>query len=72
MSLLCHQVTSSGQPFWSGPKRCPKPIIFDPTEVSEEIFIHTIHPTHINIAIFTYGLHSISVHIVCQDIQHQT
>ncbi|XP_025206612.1 ubiquitin-like modifier-activating enzyme 1 [Melanaphis sacchari] len=23
------QTTSSGQPFWSGPKRCPKPIIFD-------------------------------------------
>ncbi|XP_050429029.1 ubiquitin-like modifier-activating enzyme 1 [Adelges cooleyi] len=23
------QMTSSGQPFWSGPKRCPKPIIFD-------------------------------------------
>ncbi|XP_050457756.1 ubiquitin-like modifier-activating enzyme 1 [Cataglyphis hispanica] len=23
------QVTSSGQPFWSGPKRCPDPLIFD-------------------------------------------
>jgi len=23
------QTTSSGQPFWSGPKRCPKPVIFD-------------------------------------------
>ncbi|XP_014240445.1 ubiquitin-like modifier-activating enzyme 1 [Cimex lectularius] len=23
------QVTSSGQPFWSGPKRCPKPLVFD-------------------------------------------
>lgn len=23
------QVTSSGQPFWSGPKRCPQPLIFD-------------------------------------------
>lgn len=23
------QTTSSGQPFWSGPKRCPKPIVFD-------------------------------------------
>ncbi|XP_043470498.1 ubiquitin-like modifier-activating enzyme 1 isoform X1 [Leptopilina heterotoma] len=23
------QVTSSGQPFWSGPKRCPEPLIFD-------------------------------------------
>lgn len=23
------QVTSSGQPFWSGPKRCPDPLLFD-------------------------------------------
>ncbi|KAL9916302.1 ubiquitin-like activating enzyme 1 isoform 1-T2 [Glossina fuscipes fuscipes] len=23
------QVTSSGQPFWSGPKRCPEPLLFD-------------------------------------------
>lgn len=23
------QTTSSGQPFWSGPKRCPEPILFD-------------------------------------------
>jgi len=23
------QLTSSGQPFWSGPKRCPKPLNFD-------------------------------------------
>ena len=69
---LHHQVTSSGQPFWSGPKRCPKSIIFDPTEVSEEICVHTMHPTHIDIVVFTYGLHSISVNIVCQDIWHQT
>lgn len=26
------QLTSSGQPFWSGPKRCPKPIKFDPED----------------------------------------
>ena len=25
------QTTSSGQPFWSGPKRCPKALNFDPT-----------------------------------------
>jgi ubiquitin-activating enzyme E1 len=25
------QTTSSGQPFWSGPKRCPKPLNFDST-----------------------------------------
>ncbi|XP_017468394.1 PREDICTED: ubiquitin-like modifier-activating enzyme 1 [Rhagoletis zephyria] len=23
------QITSSGQPFWSGPKRCPQPLVFD-------------------------------------------
>jgi ubiquitin-activating enzyme E1 len=23
------QVTSTGTPFWSGPKRCPKPLVFD-------------------------------------------
>ena len=23
------QVTSSGAPFWSGPKRCPDPLVFD-------------------------------------------
>lgn len=23
------QLTSSGQPFWSGPKRCPEPLVFD-------------------------------------------
>ncbi|XP_055854028.1 ubiquitin-like modifier-activating enzyme 1 [Episyrphus balteatus] len=26
------QVTSSGQPFWSGPKRCPEPLTFDVNE----------------------------------------
>ena len=26
-------VTSSGQPFWSGTKRCPTPIVFDPDHV---------------------------------------
>ncbi|XP_063984107.1 ubiquitin-like modifier-activating enzyme 1 [Diachasmimorpha longicaudata] len=26
------QVTASGQPFWSGPKRCPLPLTFDPKD----------------------------------------
>jgi ubiquitin-activating enzyme E1 len=26
------QQTSTGQPFWSGPKRCPDPIVFDAEE----------------------------------------
>jgi len=25
------QVTSTGSPFWSGPKKCPKALVFDPT-----------------------------------------
>jgi len=28
------QVTSSGAPFWSGPKRCPHPLQFDVDNVS--------------------------------------
>ena len=27
-------VTSTGQPFWSGPKRAPEPLVFDPNNVS--------------------------------------
>ena len=34
MILVRSQLTSSGQPFWSGPKRCPKPLVFDPCDVS--------------------------------------
>ena len=26
--------TTTGQPFWSGPKRCPRTIPFDPDEVN--------------------------------------
>ncbi|GBP93777.1 Ubiquitin-like modifier-activating enzyme 1 [Eumeta japonica] len=26
------QLTTSGQPFWSGPKRCPQPLEFDPDD----------------------------------------
>uniref|UniRef100_A0A7N6AXU7 E1 ubiquitin-activating enzyme n=1 Tax=Anabas testudineus TaxID=64144 RepID=A0A7N6AXU7_ANATE len=30
------QVTSTGLPFWSGSKRCPHPLTFDPNNVSSE------------------------------------
>jgi ubiquitin-activating enzyme E1 len=30
------QVTSSGQPFWSGSKRCPKPLTFDLEDTCED------------------------------------
>jgi len=33
------QITSSGAPFWSGPKRCPKPIKFDPCDSTHMDFI---------------------------------
>ena len=29
---VCIQLTTSGQPFWSGPKRCPKALDFDPED----------------------------------------
>lgn len=33
------QQTSSGQPFWSGPKRCPDPITFD---VNDELHLEYV------------------------------
>lgn len=33
------QVTSSGAPFWSGPKRCPHPLNFDPTDETHIGFV---------------------------------
>ena len=33
------QLTTSGQPFWSGPKRCPEAIIFDPKNDLHTAFI---------------------------------
>ena len=33
LTLVNIKVTSTGQPFWSGPKRCPHPIEFDPAQV---------------------------------------
>ena len=34
------QVTSSGQPFWSGPKRCPEPLVFD---VNDDLHLDYIY-----------------------------
>ena len=33
------QKTSTGQPFWSGPKRCPKALDFDPEDSTHLDFI---------------------------------
>ena len=36
-SLPKDAVTSTGQPFWSGPKRAPESLTFDPTNVCETV-----------------------------------
>jgi len=33
------QVTSTGSPFWSGPKKCPKPLVFDPEDSTHFDFV---------------------------------
>ncbi|CEH13667.1 ubiquitin activating enzyme [Ceraceosorus bombacis] len=51
-SLPEDAVTSSGQPFWSGPKRAPKPITFD---VKDPIHLEYIVAAA-NLHAFNYGL----------------
>jgi ubiquitin-activating enzyme E1 len=34
-SLPKDHVTSTGQPFWSGPKRAPDPLVFDSSDVRQ-------------------------------------
>lgn len=46
------QVTSSGAPFWSGPKRCPEPITFDPCNDMHLEFIISAS----NLMAFNYGM----------------
>ncbi|XP_057312702.1 ubiquitin-like modifier-activating enzyme 1 isoform X2 [Hydractinia symbiolongicarpus] len=46
------QVTSSGAPFWSGPKRCPTPIKFDPSIDMHLDFV----VAGANLHAFNYGL----------------
>eukprot|EP00128_Syssomonas_multiformis_P002420 Colp12_sorted_trinity150504_noHs@8955 len=43
------QVTSTGQPFWSGPKRCPTPLEFDPND-----------PLHMDFVIASANLHAVN------------
>ncbi|EIE91582.1 hypothetical protein G6F46_007917 [Rhizopus delemar] len=45
-------MTSSGQPFWSGPKRAPTPLVFDVNNPDHLSFI--IHAAHLHA--FNYGL----------------
>ncbi|XP_015770174.1 PREDICTED: LOW QUALITY PROTEIN: ubiquitin-like modifier-activating enzyme 1 [Acropora digitifera] len=46
------QVTSSGQPFWSGPKRCPHPLEFDPLEATHMDYVTAAA----NLRAFMYGI----------------
>ena len=34
-SLPADALTSTGQPFWSGPKRAPEPLVFNSSDVSD-------------------------------------
>ncbi|KAI5300135.1 hypothetical protein KEM55_009225, partial [Ascosphaera atra] len=45
-------LTSSGQPFWSGPKRAPTPLKFNPQD-----------PTHINFVVAAANLHAFNYDI---------
>lgn len=47
-----NQTTSTGQPFWSGPKRCPAPITFD---VNEPLHLDYIFATA-NLKAAVYGI----------------
>ncbi|XP_038066998.1 ubiquitin-like modifier-activating enzyme 1 isoform X2 [Patiria miniata] len=46
------QVTSSGAPFWSGPKRCPHPLVFDPSDPAHMDYLLAAA----NLQAETYGL----------------
>lgn len=46
------QTTSSGQPFWSGPKRCPQPLTFD---VNEPLHLDYVNAAA-NLKAKVYGL----------------
>ncbi|XP_037956761.1 ubiquitin-like modifier-activating enzyme 1 isoform X2 [Teleopsis dalmanni] len=47
-----NQVTSSGQPFWSGPKRCPEPLEFD---VNDPLHLDYVH-AGANLRAEVYGI----------------
>lgn len=46
------QLTSTGQPFWSGPKRCPKPLVFNPEDPNHLEFVVSCA----NLRAFNFGL----------------
>lgn len=46
------QVTSNGQPFWSGPKRCPEPLVFD---INEQLHLDYVYVAA-NLRAEVYGI----------------
>lgn len=46
------QVTSSGAPFWSGPKRCPKPLTFD---INNRVHLDYVEAAA-NLRAYIYGI----------------
>lgn len=47
-----NQITSSGQPFWSGPKRCPEPLVFD---INDSMHVDYVYAAA-NLRAEVYGL----------------
>lgn len=58
------QTTSTGQPFWSGPKRCPQPLDFD---VNESLHLDYICATA-NLKAEIYGIPQIRDREIIADI----
>lgn len=56
-SLPKDAVTSSGQPFWSGPKRAPDPLTFNSNDVSQYGYIGSHSMLIYRILANSYGLH---------------
>jgi ubiquitin-activating enzyme E1 len=52
-----HSTTSSGQPFWSGPKRAPDPLKFDSSNPTHYSFVEAAASLHA----FNYGINSSGV-----------
>ena len=58
------QTTSTGQPFWSGPKRCPEPIDFD---VNNPLHLDYVFATA-NLKAEVYGIKQVRDREICTDL----
>lgn len=61
------QTTSSGHPFWSGPKRCPDPIVFD---VNNELHLEYVF-SGANLKAEIYGLPHVRDRNVVRELVQQ-